>query len=134
VHPSTPTHRSGTAPRLDDGATSLRFASAVRALGDAARIEGWVVPAFRSPPRLAGVDRTLRRRVDGGATVAVRLRERPWPAVVADMIDGLLAANQLVGPDAAGARSVLWRAVQRAGLVDVVADGGLRPVGTGAAA
>jgi hypothetical protein len=74
----------------------------------------------------------LRRRADGGATVAVRLRERPWPAVVADMVDGLVVANQLVGTDAAAARSLLWGAVQRAGLVDV--DRSLGPVGEGAAA
>ena len=37
--------------------------------------------------RLVGVDRTLRRR-GGGAVVSVRLRGRPWPAVLADMIEG----------------------------------------------
>jgi hypothetical protein len=129
-----PTHRASTGTQPAAGATSLRFASAVRALGDAARIAGWVAPAFRSPPRLAGVDRTLRRRVDGGTTVAVRLRERPWPAVVADMIDGMVVANGLTSRDAAEARQVLWRAVEQAGLVEPQVERSVRPVRTGAAA
>jgi hypothetical protein len=109
--------RPATSSDDSRAATSLRFASAVRALGLAARDGGWVVPAFRSPPRVPGVDRTLRRRPDGGATVSVRLRERPWPAVLADMIDGLVAANGLGGTDAADARSALWEAAEGGGLV-----------------
>ena len=58
--------------RGDDGGSwsprPLRFAHAVRALAIEARRAGFVVPGFRSPPRLAGVDRSLRRRSGGGAT------------------------------------------------------------------
>jgi hypothetical protein len=115
---------SGAPSRVQrpDEATSLRFAAAVRTLAPAARGAGLVVPAYRSPPRLPGVDRTLRRRVDGGATVSVRLRERPWPAVLADMIDGLVTANGLVSPAAAEARADLWAAAQTAGLVERAAE------------
>jgi hypothetical protein len=69
------------------------------------------MPAFRSPPRLAGVHRSLRRRPDGGAVIAVVVRGRPWPAVVADMVDGVIATNQLTGAPADAARSALWAAV-----------------------
>jgi hypothetical protein len=64
-------------------------------LGAAARASGLIVPAFRSPPRVQGATRTLRR-YPGGAVVSVRLRERTYAQVVDDMIDGVLAANQVV--------------------------------------
>jgi hypothetical protein len=89
-------------------ATSLRFAAAARSLGQTSRRRGLAVPGFRSPPRLPEVDRSLRRRSDGVAMVAIRIRGRPWMAVVSDMIEGVVAANRLRGPDADGARRVLW--------------------------
>lgn len=70
------------------------------------------MPGFRSPPRLAGVDRSLRRRHDGSATIAVVLRGRPWPAVLADLVEGVVVANRLTGPEADRARSALWAAVE----------------------
>ena len=73
-------------------ATSLRFAAAARSLGQAARLRSLVVPGFRSPPGLADVHRTLRFR-GGVPTVAVQLKGRPWSAVVADMIEGVVAAG-----------------------------------------
>jgi hypothetical protein len=54
-----------------------------------------------------GVDRTLRRR-PGGAVVAVRLKGRPWPAVLGDMIEGVVAANRLGAPAATRLRTELW--------------------------
>lgn len=92
-------------------ATTLRFADAARTLTVTARSLGLEVPAFRSPPGLRDVQRSLRRRA-GSVTVAVRLRERPWPAVVADMIDGVLAANRLRGSDADRVRAQLWAALE----------------------
>jgi hypothetical protein len=93
-------------------ATSLRFAAAARTLGLVARRQGLEVPGFRSPPRLTQVDRSLRRRADGAVMVSVRLKGRPWVAVLADMIDGVLAANRLAGAAAAQARTRLWAAVE----------------------
>jgi hypothetical protein len=92
-------------------ATSLRFATAARALGDAARARHLEVPAFRSPPRVAEADRTIRRRGDGGSTVSVRLGGRPWPAVLGDMVEGVVVANRLGGPEAMRLRAALWTAV-----------------------
>jgi hypothetical protein len=91
--------------------TSLRFAEAARRLTDVARRRGLEAPAFRSPPRSPGLSRTIRRRADGSATVAVALRDRPWPAVLADLIDGVVVANGLEGASAAAARDALWSAV-----------------------
>ncbi len=92
-------------------ADAVHFAAAARLLAAEARARALAVPGFRSPPRLAGADRSLRRRADGSAVVAVRLRGRPIEAVVADMVDGLLAANRLAGGDAAGHREPLLAAV-----------------------
>jgi hypothetical protein len=102
----------GVETLVDMEATSLRFAAAARTLGLVARREGLDVPGFRSPPRLVDVDRTLRRRADGAAVVSIRLKGRPWVAVLADMIDGVVAANRLVGSDAARVRTRLWSAVE----------------------
>jgi hypothetical protein len=97
-------------------ATSVRFAGAVKSLSDVARRQGLHAPAFRSPPRLAGCERTIRWRPDGGATVAVRLRGRLWVQVLADMVEGVVAANGLQGPDADQARTALWASVEGGGL------------------
>lgn len=91
--------------------TSLRFARIARSLGQAAQRCGVRAPTFRSPPRRAGLTRTIRRRGDGAATVAVVLRGRPWAAVVADMIEGVIVHNGLSGVPADRVRAALWSAV-----------------------
>jgi hypothetical protein len=93
--------------------TSLRFARLARSLAAAARAQGLRAPTFRSPPRLPGVSRSIVRR---GPTVvvAVALRGRPWPAVVADMVEGVVAANRLAGAPADRVRASLWAAVPAA--------------------
>jgi len=90
-------------------ASTLQFAAAARALGAEARKRGLIAPGFRSPPRLAGASRTIRRR-PGGAVIAVRVKGRPWAAVLADMIEGVIVANRLAGPAADQTRTGLWAA------------------------
>jgi hypothetical protein len=92
-------------------AASIRFAAAARRLAAACRARDLVVPAFRSPPRLPGKVRTIRRRPDGTAVVAVAVRGRPFAAVAADMVEGVLVANRLAGPAAEAARAALLAAV-----------------------
>ena len=92
-------------------ASLLRFAAAARALADEARCRGLTVPGFRCPPRLSGCDRSLRRRPDGGALVAVRVRDRDLGAVVSDMVDGIVAVNHLRGDDAERCRLALLASV-----------------------
>lgn len=96
-------------------ATALRFADAARTLTATARARALTAPEFRSPPRVPGADRTIRRRADGGATVAVRLRDRPWAAVLGDMVEGVVVANRLSGRAAMRARTALWEGVDPAG-------------------
>ncbi len=90
--------------------TSIRFAGAARELSRASRLCGLTAPAFTSPPRLAGYSRTIRRRPNG-VTVSIALRDRPWAAVLADMIDGIIVANGVVGLEADRARTALWLSV-----------------------
>lgn len=70
------------------------------------------MPVFRSPPRLADVDRTLRRRPDGQVVIAVRLTGRPFAAVQSDVIAGVVVANGLEGQDAGRFRRAAWAALE----------------------
>jgi len=101
---------------------ALRFAHAARVLGAAARAGGLSVPAFRSPPRIAGARRTLRR-YPGGAVVAVQLRGRSFDDVVADMVEGVVQANGLTDEAAARVRALLVAAVQAESPPSDVGDG-----------
>ena len=94
-----------------DRPTSLRFADAVRAVSATARRQGLDVPAFRSPPRRPGVDRAIRR-AHGGVVVSVRLRQRPFAEVADDLIEGVIVANALSGPQAERIRASLQRAMR----------------------
>jgi hypothetical protein len=89
---------------------ALRFADAARRLGAAAHEAGLSVPAFRSPPRVPGAARTIRR-YPAGAVVSVRLRGRPFAEVIADMVEGVLAANRIPPADAVGVRARLRAAL-----------------------
>jgi hypothetical protein len=96
---------------MGDVGSSLRFADAVRVLAAEARALGLEVPGFRSPPGLAGADRSLRRRPGGAPAVAVRLVGRPFDAVVVDMVEGIVVANGLRGAAAERVRARLQAAV-----------------------
>jgi hypothetical protein len=90
------------------------FSWASRELAHAAVRLGMVAPSFRSPPAVPGVDRTLRWQLDGGgAVVAVRLWGRPFDAIRADMVAGVLAANGIVrgSVEASRLRSLLEEVV-----------------------
>jgi hypothetical protein len=88
---------------------TLRFAQVARRLGAAALEAGLTVPAFRSPPRADGVVRTIRR-FPGGAVVAVRMKGRPFPDVLADMVEGVVVVNRAEGDTAAQLRLLLTEA------------------------
>lgn len=92
---------------------TVEFASAARLLSAAARRSGLVAPGFRTPPRIVGVDRTIRRH-PAGATVSVRVRGRPWPAIAADMIDGIVVTNRLDARRANRLRADLWDVMNHA--------------------
>jgi len=90
------------------GFTAVDFALAAQALAERCRSIELQSPDFRSPPQVLGLTRTLRRRSDGSVTVAVAFKNRPPSGVLADMIEGVIAANELGGVEAARARDDLW--------------------------
>lgn len=98
--------------------STIEFAELARLLARAARRCGLRAPSFRCPPRRVGVDRTIRRH-GAAAVVAVRIRSRTAPAIIADMIDGIVVANRVAAPDADRARNALWEAVVDAGWLGV---------------
>jgi len=89
---------------------TTKFTAAARVLAQRAAELDLVVPGFRSPPRIVGVNRTIRRSRDSeGGVVAVRLTDRPFTAAVDDMIEGVLVINRLEPPLADQMRTLLWR-------------------------
>ena len=97
-----------------ESASTVEFAHAARTITRAARRHGLNAPSFRCPPRLVGADRTIRRRPDG-AVVSVRVRNRPLVGVLADMIEGVVVANELRSPHADRVRAELWAVVGASG-------------------
>jgi hypothetical protein len=94
-------------------ASSVRFAAAVETLSRSARRQRLTAPGFRSPPRLEGASRSIRWTSGGRPTIAVVIRDRPWAAVLADMVEGVIAANRLDGAAADRCRAALWAALDR---------------------
>ena len=93
--------------------SALDFGEMSRLVAAEARRHGLVAPGFRSPPRLQGVSRTIRRYPGGQWLVSVRCRGRPVAEVAADMVDGVLVANGLEGTAAQG-----WRVTLRAACLE----------------
>jgi hypothetical protein len=89
----------------------VQFSESVRRVVGLARRGGLRPPVFRSPPSLAGVDRTIRRRASGSVVVAVRRDGRPLAAIQADVIEGVVAANDLSGHRADRFRHAAWAAL-----------------------
>jgi hypothetical protein len=96
--------KGASSPRAP--AQALRFADAAKRLGAATRAADLVVPAFRCPPRVPGVVRTIRR-YPGGAVVSVVIRDRPWEEVASDMVEGVVVVNHLQGEAALRVRTTL---------------------------
>ena len=89
---------------------AIEFANAARTLTQEAQRRGLIGPSYRCPPRIVGVDRSLRRHGEG-AVIAVTVRGRPWAAVLADMIEGVIVANRIPPERAFRLRSELWEAL-----------------------
>lgn len=86
------------------------FVNAANLLGAVAGRFGLIAPGFRTPPRIVGVQRTVRRR-PGGGLVAVAVKARPTAAVLSDMIEGVIVVNNLLPPESDTVRAALWSAV-----------------------
>jgi hypothetical protein len=97
--------------------SALRFAEAARVISSVAAGLGLVAPTFRSPPRVTGAVRTIRRfpAAGAGSVIAVAMRDRPFAEVVTDMVEGVVVANRLRGPEAVRARTALAAAIREPG-------------------
>lgn len=104
---------------VPDQPPAIAFAEVVRAVSAVARHRGLQIPVFRSPPRLADVDRTMRRRTDGQAVIAIRLTDRPFAAVQADVIAGVVAVNELDGAEAGRFRRAAWSSIGGGAPIDL---------------
>jgi hypothetical protein len=89
---------------------AIEFARAARTLTTEAQRRGLVGPSYRCPPRIVGVDRSLRRH-SNGVVISVNVRGRPWAAVLADMIEGVVVANRVPASKAFRLRAELWEAL-----------------------
>ena len=102
-------------PLGDDGRRGIsvvavrRRGSCARARGAAIGLAHAVVPQSAAPRGRGAFGATARR------TAMPRslswCEDRPWPAVLADMVEGIVVANHLHGPDADRARARLWSSV-----------------------
>lgn len=95
--------------------SAVRFATTARVLTNVTRSLGLAAPGFRSPPRVEGADRTLLGS-GNEAVVSVRLRDRPWTAIAADMVEGVVVANGITGIGAGKLRAALWIALNEVSL------------------
>jgi hypothetical protein len=107
IQENVPTKVSGI-----ESAPSVRFSVFARAITDAGKCLGLNVPSFRSPPHDGRLDRTLRRHTSG-SIVAVRVKDRPFGAVIADLVEGVIVCNRLTQREAGDVRNVLWDAAIR---------------------
>ena len=96
--------------------STMQFVAAARLISREVQRYGLEVPSFRSPPGVLGVNRTIRRRARGGV-VSVAVRERPFVAVLADMIEGVIVVNRLLSPEADQVRTALWAMLNIMGVV-----------------
>jgi len=69
--------------------------------------------------------RTIRR-LPGGSVIAVRVHERAFTDVVADMIEGVVVANTLAPPSGDRLRTELWEALGYGTEQDQAAARGMR--------
>ena len=106
-------NRPGSVSTIES-APSVRFAIVAKSIAQVVARCGLDVPGFKSPPRSGNLDRTVRRQ-RSGSIVAVRIKDRPFEAVIADMIEGVVLCNDMSTEKAGKLRSLLWDAATQTG-------------------
>lgn len=95
--------------------SQAEFAAVARSLMAECHRLGLTVPAFRSPCRVAGAHRSIRRTRVGQVVVHVSHIGRDVHSVTADLIDGVIAANDLTDAQTVETmRNALWVAAGEA--------------------
>ena len=95
-----------------ESAPSVRFAIVAKILTQVSARCEIEVPGFKSPPRSVELDRTVRRQ-SSGSVVSVRIKDRPFEAVIGDMIEGVILCNELPIAAAGKLRNLMWSAVMQ---------------------
>ena len=95
-----------------ESAPSVRFAIVAKVLTQVSARCGIEVPGFKSPPRSVDLDRTVRHQ-SSGSVVSVRIKDRPFEAVIGDMIEGVILCNDLPIATAGKLRNLMWSAVMQ---------------------
>lgn len=103
--------------------TFARFTSLALLLSTWARAHSLQAPQYRSPPRMLGVSRSLRRAPGCRPVVSVRLVGRDRAEVVRDMVDGLLAVNPVPGPTSERPPVPCLSELREAAIAYLLADG-----------
>lgn len=115
--------------RSQAGLNSVAFATVARELSIVARQWGSDAPSFRSPPRIAGLRRSISRRADGSSTVAVTTRNRSVVAVISDMVEGVLVSASVPAATSGAFRDALWASIEPQ-LVELLGVSGPTPAKT----
>jgi len=89
---------------------SLKFVKVVRTLERIADQRGFTAPAFRCPPPSAKFQRSIKKLDDNKVTISIVIRERPWLAVLADIVEGFVIVNKLSGREPE-LRNLLWDSI-----------------------
>ncbi|MEG3596325.1 MAG: hypothetical protein VX360_04670 [Actinomycetota bacterium] len=111
---SAPADKNPGSVSTIESAPSVRFAIVAKSITQVAAGCGLVVPGFKTPPRSGDLDRTVRRQ-SCGSIVAVRIKDRPFEAVIADMIEGVVLCNDMSIEKAGKLRNLLWDAAMQTG-------------------
>ena len=94
--------------KLEDRAFNA-FKNVAEKIQSGADSLGLTAPYFKTPPGISGHTRTLKRTDDEQWIVSVEIKERLTSVVIADMIEGVCAANSLDEKLAGEIRSHLWK-------------------------
>lgn len=92
------------------------YADMAQQLSDLAKSGGLEPPVFQSPTRLANANRTIRRRKNGTAVIAINLLRRTVEDVQSDMIDGIITATSLDSDRAERFRTAAQRVLEHASM------------------
>ena len=100
---------------------SIQFSIAVRTLGRIADQLGYRIPQFRCPPPSAKYQRSVRKTGEENLSISIVIRGRPWLAILADIVEGVVIANTQSGQDSE-LRNILWDCISTNALQKIDTD------------
>ena len=89
---------------------SIKFLKVIRTLERIAGQRGFVAPSFRCPPPSAKFQRSIKKLDNDKVTISIVARDRPWLAVLADIVEGFVIANSSSERESE-LRNLLWDSI-----------------------